>query len=256
MERDQSSGIALGYSLRLCQTRAELTACLRIQREIWEYPEQELYPLRLFVNLNRIGGHVLGAFTAEDELVGYVAAMPAWRGKRRYLHSLSLGVVRGHENRGLGKELKLAQRDLALRSGIDCVEWTFDPLQAKNANLNINRLGAIVQRYEVDCYGQVDSRLQRGLPSDRLVAEWWLKSPRVELAIEGKPVRNPRRKPAGEVEVPVAIDNLVKTNLEAARAWQRRVRDQLQEYFVRKLTVTGFSCDGESACYWLDSYEN
>ena len=256
MERDQSSGITLGYSLRPCQTRAELTACLRIQKEIWGYPEHELYPLRLFVNLSRIGGHVLGAFTAEDELVGYVAAMPAWHGRRRYLHSLSLGVVRGHENRGLGKALKLAQRDLALRSGIDCIEWTFDPLRAKNANLNINRLGAIVRRYEVDCYGPVDSLLQRGLPSDRLVAEWWLKSPRVELAIAGKPVRNPLKKAAGEVEVPVAIDNLVKTNLEKVRACQRRVRGQLQEYFVRKLAVTGFTCDEKSAYYWLDPYEN
>ncbi len=256
MERRQNPGSPLEYSLRTCQTRSELAECVRIQKEIWGYAEHELYPLRLFVNLGRIGGHVLGAFTTENQLVGFVAAMPAWHGRRRYLHSLSLGVLRGHENRGLGRALKMAQRDLALRVGVNCIEWTFDPLRARNANLNINRLGAIVRRYEPDYYGQVDSCLQRGLPSDRLIAEWWVNSVRVKRAIAGKPVRNPRKKPAGEVEIPAAVDALVKANFEKARTWQRHVREQLQEYFARRLAVTGFVSDGKSTHYLLDPYEN
>ena len=119
MDRRQEIGKSIDYSLRPCQTLAELAECIRIQQEIWGYVERELYPLRLFVNLPRVGGHVLGAFTKEQQLVGFVVAMPAWHGKRRYLHSLSLGVIHSHQNRGLGRALKLAQRDLALRSGID-----------------------------------------------------------------------------------------------------------------------------------------
>jgi predicted GNAT superfamily acetyltransferase len=256
LERHQSPGRPIEYCIRPCQTRAELAECIQLQREIWGYGEQELYPLRLLVNLGRIGGHVLGAFTTENQLVGFVASLPAWHGRRRYFHSLSLGVLPGHENRGLGRALKMAQRDLALRAGIDWIEWTFDPLRARNANLNINRLGAIARRYEADYYGQVESRLQRGLPSDRLIAEWRVNSPRVRRAIAGKPVRNVRKKPAGEVEIPAAIDALLRGDVEKARWWQRRVREQMQGYFARGLAVTGFVSKGRSAHYLLDPYEN
>jgi predicted GNAT superfamily acetyltransferase len=145
---------------------------------------------------------------------------------------------------------------LALRSGIDCIEWTFDPLRAKNANLNINLLGAIVRRYEPNLYGGVESRLQQGLPSDRLIAEWWLKSPRVERAMAGRNARHPRKKPAARVEIPTAVDVVVEFNLEEARKWQTRVREQLQACFDRKLAATGFTVDQDSAHYLLDPYEN
>ncbi len=256
MDEHQITGGPVGYSLRLCEKREDLSECIRIQKEIWGYAEHELYPLRLFVNLNRIGGHVLGAFTTEGELVGFAASTPAFHGKRRYLHSLSLGIVRGHENRGLGRALKLAQRNLALRAGINSIEWSFDPLRAKNANLNINRLGALVRRYEPDYYGQVESRFQQGLPSDRLIAEWWLKSPRVKRAIAGKPVRNPREEPARVVEIPIEIDALIRTSIEEARSWQERVRDLFQQYFADKLVVTGFAHNEETAHYLLEPYEN
>ena len=256
MDRYQNTGDPVGYSLRLCEKREDLAECVRIQKEIWGYAEHELYPLRLFVNLSRIGGHVLGAFTTEGGQVGYVAAMPAWHGRHRYLHSLSLGVIRGHENRGLGRALKLAQRDLALRAGIDCIEWSFDPLRARNANLNINRLGALVRRYEPDYYGYVESRFQQGLPSDRLIAEWWLESLRVKRALAGKPARNLRQKPARVVEIPTEIDALIRGNIEEARTWQGRVRELLQHSFADKLVITGFARDEKSAHYLLDAYEN
>ncbi|MGO8816765.1 MAG: GNAT family N-acetyltransferase [Terriglobia bacterium] len=256
MDEHQKPGSPVGYSLRPCEQIEELSECIRIQKEIWGYADQEVYPLRLFVNLTRIGGHVLGAFTTAGELVGFVASMPAWHGKSRYLHSLSLGIVHAHENRGLGRTLKLAQRDLALRQGVKLIEWSFDPLRSKNANLNINRLGAIVRRYEPNYYGQVESRFQQGLPSDRLMAEWRLDSPRVKRALAGKPVRDPRRKPAREIEIPIEIDSLIRTNIEEARAWQARARTLFQECFDQKLVVTGFSHDDMSARYLLEAYEN
>jgi predicted GNAT superfamily acetyltransferase len=196
------------------------------------------------------------AFTAEGELVGFVASTPAWHGRHRYLHSLSLGIVRGHENRGLGSALKLVQRDLALRAGIKSIEWSFDPLRSKNANLNINRLGALVRRYEPNYYGQVESRFQQGLPSDRLIAEWRLESPRVMRAIAGKPARNPRREPAREIEIPLDIDALIRTNIEEARAWQQRVRALFRNCFDQKLVVTGFVHSEKSEHYLLEAYEN
>ena len=246
----------MNYSIRLCESREELEACIRIQREIWGYSDRELYPLRLFVNLNRIGGHVIGAFTADDQLAGFVAAMPAWHGSQRYLHSLSLGVVPGQENRGLGRALKLAQREEALRIGVDCIEWTFDPLRAKNAYLNIVRLGAIMRRYLEDYYGEVDSRMQQGLPSDRVIAEWWLQSRRVKQALGGKPLRDPKSKPLDEVEIPVDMDSLVAASPQEARQRQAAVREQLQKDFAARLAITDFTYDGNSARYLLEKYED
>jgi predicted GNAT superfamily acetyltransferase len=242
----------VSYIIRRCEAREELGACVALQKRVWGYSDLEVYPLRLFVNLDRIGGHVLGAFPPRGHLVGFVASIPAWREGQRYYHSLSLGVLPAHENRGVGRALKLEQRRLALGAGIDRIEWTFDPLRAKNAFFNIARLGAISRRYLVDHYGPVDSRLQQGLPSDRLVAEWWLKSPRVRRALAGKPSRAARRKPAAEVVIPGDIECLKKAHPAEAQAVQTSVREQLQECFARKLAVTGFALEGATARYLLD----
>ena len=246
----------LDYTIRHCKTRDELAACVALQKEIWGYAENEVYPLRLFINLTKIGGNVLGAFTPAGELVGFVASMPAWHGRKRYFHSLSLGVRGAHENRGLGRALKLAQREESLRAGIDCIEWTFDPLKPKNSYFNLMRLGAIVRRYLPDHYGPVQSRLQQGLPSDRLVAEWRLKSPRVRRALAGKPPRSPRRKPARVVEIPMNVGKLAEECQGDAYGIQQRVREELLEAFARKLAITGFERDDRAYRFLLEKYEN
>ena len=256
MERVEIKRSQLKYTIRLCQKLEELAAIVKVQREIWGYAEHELYPLRLFVTLKRIGGQVLGAFAPQGSLVGFVASLPAWRGVHRYYCSLSLGVLRAHENRGLGRALKMAQRRAALGAGIDLIEWTFDPLRAKNAYLNIVRLGAIARCYQPDYYGQVESRLQKGLPSDRLIVEWWLRSTRVKRAMAGKPPRGGEGKPAAVVEIPANIDHLIQSNPQEARRRQLVVRAQLQEFFARKLAITGFEYDLRSARYFLDPYED
>jgi predicted GNAT superfamily acetyltransferase len=245
-----------GYTIRPCQSREELAACVTLQKQIWGYAENEVYPLRLFINLPKIGGHVLGAFTSQGQTVGFVASMPAWHGRKRYYHSLSLGVLPEHEDRGLGRALKLAQREESLKAGIDCIEWTFDPLKPKNSYLNLVRLGAIVRRYLPDHYGHVRSRLQQGLPSDRLVAEWWLKSPRVRRALAGKPPRAVTKKPRAVVEVPLNVGELADRRPGQARAVQQRVREQLVQCFKRKLAVTAFEKDERSYRFLLEKYEN
>ncbi|HEY6289951.1 MAG TPA: GNAT family N-acetyltransferase [Terriglobia bacterium] len=262
------------YDIRPCRGIEELEHCVRLQKQIWGYAEGEVYPLRLFVNLTHIGGQVIGAFTPgadgphrsrgafrlEDrpgEMVGFVAAMPAWRDGKRYLHSLSLGVVPGHENQGLGRRLKLEQRKLALAAGIRWIEWTFDPLRAKNAFFNIARLGAISRRYQPDYYGCVRSRLQQGLPSDRLVCEWWLRSARVRFMIaSGTASRRPGRKvqPAVEITIPADFGSLARHEPERARRLQRSVRRKFEQCFRRGLAVTGFERDDKIGRYLLEPF--
>lgn len=244
------------YVIRPCTTRDELAACVTLQKQIWGYSDLEAYPARLFVNLAQIGGQVLAAFTPAGRAVGFVASMPAWRGGRNYYHSLSLGVLPAHENRGLGRALKMEQRRLALLAGIEGIEWTFDPLRAKNAFFNIVRLGAVCRRYVADHYGSVDSRFQKGLPSDRLVAEWWLRSPRVRRALDGKPPRSRRGRPAAEIAIPADIEPLKRAHPEKARAVQSGVREQFAGCFARGLQITGFTLEGTTAKYLLDPYED
>lgn len=244
------------YTIRPCRTLNELSACVRLQKKVWGYADHEVYPLRLFVSIGKIGGYVLGAFAERTELVGFLAFLPAWRGKLSYYHSLSLGVLPGHENQGLGRRLKLAQRKLALARRIKLIEWTFDPLRAKNAYFNIVRLGAIARKYQVDHYGPVESRLQQCLPSDRLVAEWWLASPRVKRALVQK---NPRSEGTGgavQVAIPRDIELLIQDDPALARKQQLVVRRQFQKYFARKLAITGLVYKGDKALYLLDAYEN
>jgi len=241
-----------GYTIRPCETLDELAGCVSLQKLIWGYAEHEVYPLRLFVTLNRIGGQVLGAFTESNELVGFVASMPAWHGRRRYYHSLSLGVLGAHQNRGLGRALKLAQREAALKAGIDCIEWTYDPMRAKNAFFNIERLGAIVRRYLPDHYGRVESRLQQGLPSDRLIAEWWLRSRRVKRALAGKPSRPSKRKPAATVSIPADFSSLAAAEPAQARELQQEASRQLRGHFARGLAITGFLPETGGGSYVLE----
>ena len=256
MERVEDERSQMKYAIRPCQKLEELAALVKVQQEIWGYAEHELYPLRLFITLQRIGGQVLGAFTPQGSVVGFVASSPAWHGADRYYHSLSLGVLRAHENRGLGRALKMAQRRHALRAGIDLIEWTFDPLRAKNAYLNIVRLGAIARCYQPDYYGHVESRLQGGLPSDRLIVEWRLRSTRVKRALAGKSPRDSKVKPEAKVEIPANIDQLRRSNPGEARQRQLAVRRRLQELFAQNLAITGFEYDVKSAYYLLEPYED
>jgi predicted GNAT superfamily acetyltransferase len=246
----QSARKSLNWTIRPSVELDELKRCVALQNRIWGYADNEGYPLRLFVNVSRTGGHVLGAFTPQGEMAGFVVSLPAWRGRRRFVHSLSLGVLPAYRSQGLGRALKFEQRKLALREGIDHMEWTFDPLRARNAFFNLVRLGAVVRRYVPDYYGPLKSQLQLGLPSDRLIAEWWLRSPRVKRALAKKPPRAGRKAPAAQIAIPEDLEALVKSDPRRAREWQAAVREELQKCFARKLVITGF--EKSEARYLLD----
>ena len=184
--------------IRSCAGFEELEACVQLQIETWGYDASDVIPRKAFKVAQAIGGQVIGAFDTElaggkgaERLVGFAFSLPGMKTgdgePRAYLHSHMLAVREAYRNQGLGTQLKLEQRREALERGIRYMEWTFDPLEIKNAFLNIHRLGAMVSRYFVDFYGVSSSRLQAGLPTDRLLAEWRLDSPRVQAILENRP---------------------------------------------------------------------
>lgn len=228
--------------IRKCHSLEEMRACFALQKEVWNFSDAELVPVRLFVVGEKIGGQVIGAYDGE-ELVGFAFALPGYRGGHPYLHSHMVGVRKSYRDRGLGQRLKFFQRGDALARGFELMEWTFDPLEIKNAYLNIARLGAIARRYNVNQYGITSSPLQGGLPSDRLVAEWWLKSQRVERVLGGKD--QPSFTPARTIEVPAQIYEWkakVATR-QLAKDTQDRNREILLRAFANDLSVLGYERD-------------
>src|SRR5689334_392642 len=185
--------------VRRCQGTEELQAAFAMQKEVWGFSDADMIPLRLFVVAQKIGGQVLGAFDGDD-LVGFALGIPGMRNGHSYMHSHMLAVKDAYRNAGLGRRLKLFQREDCLSRGVELIEWTFDPLEIKNAFLNLEKLGAITRRYNINQYGSTSSPLHGGLPTDRLIAEWWLKSRRVTALLEeGKP---PRFKVEQKIAVP------------------------------------------------------
>ena len=168
--------------VRPLHTLDEFRRCVQIAREVWGDSDLDTEPYVTLVIANHTGGQVLGAFDG-DLMVGFTKAYVGLHDRTPYLHSHMTGVLPSHRDRRVGRYLKLFQREDALRRGIRLVEWTFDPLETKNAHFNINRLGAICRRYIPNFYGITTSPLHRGLPTDRLLVEWHLDTKRVVAAV-------------------------------------------------------------------------
>ena len=225
---------------------------MRLQQLIWGFADIELLPLRFLVVVSKVGGHVFGAYDGA-EMVGFCFAIPGVKtGGRPYLHSHMLGVLPAYHNAGIGRRLKLRQREEALGRGIQLIEWTFDPLELKNAFFNIERLGAIVRRYNENQYGVTASPLHGGLPTDRCIAEWWLDSPRVKSVLAGD------RLPHGaaeRVEYPADIADIRARERDGARRIQQANAERFQEAFARGLAVTGFERTEEHGTYLLEPWQ-
>ncbi len=232
--------------IRKCHQLDEMRACVALQKEVWKFSDAELVPLRMFVVADKVGGQVLGAFAGGGaEMAGFALAIPGARGGHSYLHSHMLAVRKQYQNAGLGRRIKFFQRDDALARGFELIEWTFDPLEIKNAYLNIEKLGAIARRYSVNQYGITSSPLQGGLPSDRLVAAWWLKSKRVETLLQtGK---TPSAEALTTISVPAQIYDWKASSATRGRA--KEVQDRNREEFVRAfadgLAVLGYERDNQ-----------
>lgn len=238
-----------GIVIRDCASLEEFRECVAVQRAVWGFQDEDLIPTRFFVVARKIEGQVIGAFEPAGKLVGFCLAVPALRGSSLYLHSHMLAVLPEYRGRGIGRRLKLAQRLNALEKGIRWIEWTFDPLEIKNAHFNLERLGAIARRYVPDHYGISSSPLHRGLPTDRLIAEWWLDSPRALACAEGRP------KPLPEISrwitIPLDIVGKSAKEEETLAGIQLEVRRQFQEAVGEGLAAVGFEVSSKSGIYLL-----
>ena len=212
-------------------TEEQFREVVRVQETIWGFSQTDLLPVRFFVVASKIGGQVFGAYD-NGRMVAFCLAIPGLKpGVKPYLHSHMLGVLPEYRNSGLGRRLKLHQKDDALARGIELIEWTFDPLEIKNAYFNIERLGAIVRRYVRNQYGASSSPLAGGLPTDRCVAEWWIQKPRERgVVCEG-------------VRLPTDIADIRRNDPERARKIQSELGDQFDAAFSRGLTVIGVERD-------------
>jgi len=230
--------------VRRCRDADELQAAFAMQKEIWGFSDTDMVPLRLFVVAQKIGGQVLGAFDG-DHLIGFALGIPGMRNGHAYMHSHMLAVKDAYRNSGVGRRLKLFQREDALSRGVDLIEWTFDPLEIKNAFLNLEKLGAIARRYNINQYGNTSSPLHGGLPTDRLIAEWWLKSRRVTtlLGTGKRPEYNTEERVTVPADIYVWKAN--KADRDKAVAVQERNREQLMKAFGRGLAAVGYERDGE-----------
>jgi len=240
-------------TIRELTTDDEMRPCHGLQKRVWGSSEIEVVPHHIFVVAQRVGGQVLAAYDG-SEMVGFVLAFPALQKGRHYLHSHMTAVLPEYQGHGIGKQLKLAQRQDALNRGFDLIEWTFDPLQLGNANFNISHLGAIVREYLPRFYGSTTSQLDAGLPTDRLVAEWWIRDARVQQTLQGHPpqVTSAVRR----VDLPRRIREICARDLEQARKIQRQLHLELEQQFHNAFAITAFEMNSEHATYLLEPYEN
>jgi predicted GNAT superfamily acetyltransferase len=252
-EADERASI----EVRQCTTIEDFDACVRLQREVVGGPDVNISPRKYFVMSRRAGGWTLGAFKG-GELIGFTHLLVALRGGREVIGYSHMTVVAApYQSLGVGARLKWAQRERALREGKSYITWTWEPLRARNAHFNLNRLGATVSSYGVNYFGPDDpswgepTAYGLGMDGDRLFADWELNSPRVVALSEGRSPEPPAAAPAGTIEIPLDWGALLRRDGEAARRELLRVREQFLSAFAEGLICAGFERDAEHPRYLL-----
>jgi predicted GNAT superfamily acetyltransferase len=257
-----------GVRIRLARDRGDFESCVTLQREVWRLADVEITSAIQLIATTWAGGLVHIAETAEGSPVGFAYAFPALRGGVPHLHSDMLAVRPDHQKRGVGVRLKWAQRADALKAGVTLITWTYDPLQALNANLNLRRLGAVGTEFVENFYGVTTSELHHGMPTDRLLVSWNLSSPRVQQRAQATEV--PRSVPAPvfprindvkwqagwavssdprlDLDAPELLleiapewDVLCRAAPRVAAGWQEKVRRAMQAYLGRGYVAADFA---------------
>ena len=240
--------------IRALHNHEEFVEAVRLQQTIWGFEEIELLPVRLFVTATKVGGQAFGAFDG-GRMIGFCLAIPGIKpGGKPYIHSHMLGVLKDYRDAGVGRLLKLEQRKEAVARGIQLMEWTFDPLEIKNAYFNMERLGCVVRRFVLNQYGTTSSKLHSGLPTDRCIAEWWLSSTRVEKVLGGSNADHGAV--LARIPVPSDIYTIRETDFPRALDIQQRVSAQFMENFSKGLAVTGFERTPESGTYLFSTWDS
>ena len=242
--------------IRECTTADELDRCVLLQKEVFGLPDLEISPRRHLIVSRQAGGWTLGAFEGE-RLVGFVHHLAAVRPNNEIFgYSHMMAVIREYQNQGVGARLKWAQRERALSEGRKYIKWTWDPMQARNAHFNLNRLGVTVDTFADNFYGtDYDSDPFQtgelpGLQSDRLFANWYLDSDRVTTLGKGLQFKLPV-KPEAAVVIPNNWTELVRTDVQRARAEQLRVRTEFKTLLAEGFICAGFERDAAQPKYLL-----
>jgi chorismate synthase len=259
-------------TVREARGRQDYDACVGLQREVWGLSDLEITSAIQMIATVHAGGLLLVAEAASQGIVGFSYGFAAWSDGGPHLHSDMLAVLEAWRGRGVGQRLKWAQREAMLARGLDLVAWTFDPMRAKNARLNLRHLGAISREFLPDLYGRTSSALHHGLATDRLLARWELRSPRVRALAAGHepgpPV--PRAERLNEVrwerglpvsseprleldgrrlllEVPSDWDAVCRADQGLAREWQEVVRRSFEAAFARGYAAVDVTTPSEPA---------
>jgi predicted GNAT superfamily acetyltransferase len=256
MSPGREAGKREKIEVRECRTVDEFETCVALQREVFGFPDIELSPRRHLIVSRRAGGWTLAAYD-QQEMIGFVHQMAAVRDEREiigYSHMMAVKVE--YQNRGIGALLKWAQRERSLAEGKHFITWTWDPMQARNAHFNLNRLGVAVRSYGANFYGTGYSTNVRGstagveVDSDRLFADWELGSPRVVMLANGESLKLGEA-PARTIEIPPDWRALIEGDAGKARREQLRVREEFQQAFADGLICAGFERDVEHPRYLL-----
>lgn len=268
-----------GYTIRPFTTTEEYRDCVRLQEDTWGAGFSERVSPAILKVSQILGGLASGAYAADGRLVGFVFGMTGVRDGEVVHWSDMLAVRPEARDAGLGRRLKEYQRDEMLGRGVEKMFWTFDPLQSRNAHLNITRLGAVVREYRENMYGDTDSPLHQGIGTDRFVALWLLGSDRVRsrLAVESSssdtgvgsrvptPLaldadasgRHPRpadpvlslHASAVRVKIPADVSALMHDDLPLAVAWREATRAVFGHYLSAGWEVREFERDGSTSTY-------
>jgi len=256
-------------------------ACAQLQVDVWGFDASDAVPPLHLIAMHHYGGVLIGAFEG-GKMVGFVCGFSGWDRGKVFHHSHMLGVLPEYRGSGLGEKLKWAQRERVMEQGIELINWTFDPLQAVNANLNVNRLAAIVRKYRVNIYGESKSPLHGSLPTDRFEAEWLVSSERVTRALRGElPLwtsweelprantteiaRSGSRAPGKAdldleedallAEIPENINQIMGQDMGLALDWRLAIRELFRSYFAKDYAVSGFHRSEGRAFYRLEREE-
>jgi predicted GNAT superfamily acetyltransferase len=267
-------------TLRDLHTIEEFRRVVALEYDIWGYTDYaDVVTVPVFIITVKRGGILIGAFDEADRMVGFVYSLVGVTDGKPIQWSHMAGVVPEYRSQGLGRDLKLAQRERALEGGFDMIEWTFDPLQAANAHLNFAKLGVVAEEYAVNIYGESSSTLHRGTPTDRLVVQWRIREPHVERRIQGSGVPESRgaggprftaraaevaeapvvntTAASGEwrvidsidltredrrvwVEIPIGFTEMQQKNADLALEWRLELREVFRTYFDRGYRAVDF----------------
>jgi predicted GNAT superfamily acetyltransferase len=230
------------FTIRECLSLDDFQKCVDLERRVWKNEDIDVMPVRLYQIAKACSAPTLGAFTSSGLLVAFGHTSVALREGSVAYHSHMLAVEAGLRDQNLGYRIKLAQRQHALGAGIGLIFWTFDPLTSRNAHFNINKLGVVLRRYERNYYGQgVSTGFEEDVPTDRVIAEWWVASDRVKSVLAGDSPKPD--KVTGEIQIPDDINSIRERSTNEHLEWRMRVREQFEGQFSAGAVASGFLRD-------------